>query len=107
MSTLTPPALLHARWIDLAEGDRIEGRVVRLPERGVPAGTRLFVRRGEEVVAFPAVARRGWTVLEKALADQRVRVGDEVGITFRGWRQTADGERRYRYATLEVLGRAS
>jgi hypothetical protein len=107
MSTWPPPALAHARWIDLTEGDRVSGRVVRLPERAAPAGTRLFLKVGDEIVAFPAVGRRGWTVLETALADKRVHVDDRIAVEFRGWRETADGERRYRDVRLEVLGRAS
>jgi hypothetical protein len=102
--TVLVPA--HSRWIDLREGDRLEGCVVRLPKRAAPAGTRLFLRSGNEVVAFSATANRGWTVLERALADQRVRVGDKIAVEFRGWKETTDGERRYRDVRLEVLGRA-
>jgi hypothetical protein len=67
----------------------------------------LFLRRGDEIVALSAVARRGMTLLERALADQRVRVGDRIAVEHRGWKETADGERRYRDVHLDVLVRAS
>jgi hypothetical protein len=93
-----------ARWIDLAEGQCVEGVIVRLPAPGVPYGTRLFIRRDDgQVVSLAAAARRGWSVFENAL--KGVLVGDRIYVKFDGWRQTADGERRYRNIRVTVLER--
>jgi hypothetical protein len=97
----------HAGQVDLVEGQKVTGEVVRLPERGAHAGTKLLLDRGDEVVAFSATAKRGWAVLERQLADQQVRVGDQVAIAFVGWRETRDGARRYRLVTVDVLARGA
>jgi hypothetical protein len=98
--------LTHARPISLHEGERVEGCVARLPTPGTPDGTRLSLDCGGEMVAFSATAARGWVVFERELADQHVRAGDRIAVTFLGWRATKDGERRYRAVRLEVLERA-
>jgi hypothetical protein len=103
-----PEHARDARWVDPAEGETIAGQVIALPARGVFAGTRLFLRTDAgETISIPAAARRGWSVVERTLTDQQVRVGDEVAITFVGWRQTADGERQYRNVRLKILERAA
>jgi hypothetical protein len=103
MKTL-PVHVRDARWIDLGEGQALEGTVVRMPTRGAPAGTRLFIRPdGGDTVSIAATAKRGWSVLERALKSERVRVGDRILVEFRGWRQTLDQERRYRDVKVMVL----
>lgn len=93
-----------ARWIDLAQGQSVYGEVVRLPAHGVPSGTRLFIRTDSgEVVSIAAAAKRGWSVLERALKCQNVQVGDRINVTYFGWRQTADGDRRYRNVGVIVV----
>jgi hypothetical protein len=101
-----PPHVRNARWIDLNEGQTIEGMVLRMPARGAPSGTRLFLRLDDgQVVSIAAVARRGWSVLERALKREHVRLGDRILVDFRGWRQTLDQERRYRDVDAIVLDR--
>jgi hypothetical protein len=100
----TPQYVRAARWLDLAEGQNIEGVVVQLPAHGTPYGTRMFLRTDAgEVVSIAATAKRGWSVLERALRSEQVRVGDRVAVEFRGWRVTADQERRYRDVRVIVL----
>ena len=99
MSLGTAPAV---RWHELLEGEMLSGTVRRLPEPGVPAGTRLFLEVDGELISIPAVARRGHTVLERLLLDERVAVGDCITIIFLGWRRTLDEQREYRAYELEV-----
>ena len=102
-----PQHVREARWIDLAEGETIAGRVVQLPAKGAHSGTRLFLRRDDgTIVCIAATARRGWSVLEKALVDDAVCEGDKVQVTFDGWRRTRDKERVYRSVHLMILERA-
>jgi hypothetical protein len=102
----TLPHVHDARWIDLGEGQSIEGVVRRLPAPGIHSGTRLFLRTDDgEVLSIAVAAKRGWSVLEWALKRERVRVGDRITVEFLGWRQTADKERRYRDVDVTVLDR--
>ena len=95
----------YDRWRkadDLRTGETLTGAVVRLPRHGAFNGTSVFLRRRDgEVLALPAAASKGHTVLERLLGD--VRVGDEVAITYKGRRTTRDGERQYRDYDLQVL----
>jgi hypothetical protein len=93
---------LPARWRahELAEGEWLEGVVVRKPTPGAFNGTRLFLDTDGGVLAIPATASRGHTVLERELA--AVKVGDRIRITYRGYRVTRDGERTYRDYRVEV-----
>jgi hypothetical protein len=94
------------RNAELREGERIVGAVVRLPRGGTFNGGSVFLELdGGEVVALPASAKKGHTVLERRLSI--ARAGDAVEITFEGWRATADGERRYRSYGLRILSRSA
>lgn len=80
---------------ELVEGEVVSGRVVRLPAPGEHQGNRLFLRRADGVLlAIPATASKGHAVLNRAL--EGVSKGDEIQIRFLGWRDTLNGERRYR-----------
>jgi hypothetical protein len=105
MHKVSTPGYVHtARLVELHEGQVIEGVVLRLPGRAIHSGTRLFLQLdGGEIVCLPATSRAGWAVLERALSGERVVPGDRVAIRFREWRQTADGDRRYRNVELMVL----
>jgi hypothetical protein len=97
------PARDPWRNAELREGERVVGAVVRLPRGGTFNGGSVFLEVDGEVIALPASAKKGHTVLERRLSI--ARPGDEVEITFEGWRATADGERRYRHYGLRVLRR--
>jgi hypothetical protein len=99
-----PDYVYKSRPVNLAEGQVLEGIVLRLPGRGIHSGTRIFLRTdaGEEV-CLPATGRAGWAVLERTLLAEKVAIGDRIAIRFRGWRETADGERRYRDCEVMVL----
>ena len=105
MNNVPLPAYVHrARLVELQEGQLVEGIVLRLPGRGIHSGTRLFLETDSgEAICVPATSRAGWAVLERGLLRERVAPGDRVAIRFREWRQTADGERRYRNVELMVL----
>jgi hypothetical protein len=75
--------------------------VQRLPTPRARLGTRLFIGTPGGVLAIPATAKRGHTVLEREL--KTVKVGDHIAVTFHGFRVTRDGERTYRDYELEVL----
>jgi hypothetical protein len=94
-----PPA---ARYRELSDGEVISGEVVRLPMWAAVGGTRLFLRTATETVAIPATGKRGQTVLERELAEKRVRVGDHITIVYLGKRQTLNGKRIYRLYTVSV-----
>jgi hypothetical protein len=99
MATPTRPS---APFIELAAGDEVAGRVVRLAQPGVAAGSRLFLKTAAGLVAVPATAKKGHCVLERLLADHRVCVGDHVTVGYRGKRSTVDGLREYRDYWLVV-----
>jgi hypothetical protein len=61
-----------ARWRELVDGETLSGRVLRLPAPGAYAGNRLFLRTATEVIAVRATAKRGHSVLERLLIDERV-----------------------------------
>jgi hypothetical protein len=92
----------EARYVELIDGERIEGVVVRLPMWSAESGTRLFITTNGETVAIPATKAKGHTVLARLLEEQRVAVGDQVTIIFAGKRRTADGEREYGDYRLEA-----
>ena len=95
----------HYPWrrVELRDGEALVGTVVRMPRDGAFSGGSVFLERDDgEVVAIPATAKKGHTVLERLLRE--VSVGDEVDITYRGRRPTEDGEREYRSYSLRVLG---
>jgi hypothetical protein len=91
-----------ARRLELVDGERVEGVVVRLPMWNADSGTRLFLATTRETVSIPATASKGHTVLAKLLEEQRVAIGDHLTITYLGKCTTADGERQYRSYELEV-----
>jgi hypothetical protein len=99
-----PDYVFNARLVNLAEGQVIEGVVIRLPGPGIHSGTRLFVRTDSgDVICLPATARAGWAVLERALIREGVAQGDRIAVRFRAWRETKDGERRYRDVDVMIL----
>jgi hypothetical protein len=89
---------------ELAEGERLTGVVLRLPEAGAVDGNRLTLNTADGVASIPATGRRGWTVLERELS--RVRVGDTITVHFVGWREKHDGV-RYRLVHVRVRLRPS
>jgi len=106
MSDLSRTPERRARRYELIPGEIISGRVVRLPAAGVYHGNRLFVETAGGYLAVPATAKAGWTLLERALAQQQVDVGDVISITYAGMRPTIDDERTYRDVRLEIVARA-
>jgi hypothetical protein len=86
---------------DLAEGESVTGRVVRLPKRGAFNGSRVFIATRAEIVGLHATAKTGHTVLERQL--KGIGVGDLITIINHGLRMTRDGERYYRH--YEVVRR--
>jgi hypothetical protein len=91
-----------ARFYELIEGDVVSGTVIRLPMACAHAGTRLFLRTDTEVIAIPATAGKGHTVLQKLLEERQVAVGDHLAINHRGKRSTLDGLRQYCHYEIEV-----
>lgn len=82
----------------------LEGIVERLPSAGGFHGRRLFVRVDSgAVLALVASAKLGHTVLERELAKQRIQVGDDIRVTFAGWRKSA-AEHQYRDYKIERIG---
>ena len=100
MSDLSRTPERRARRYELIPGEIISGRVVRLPAAGVYHGNRLFVETAGGYLAVPATAKAGWTLLERALAQQ------QISITYAGMRPTIDDERTYRDVRLEIVARA-
>jgi hypothetical protein len=94
------PAYVDAVHWTPAEGDSIEGLVLRLPQPGLHNGRRLILQSNGEERLVDASARHGHAVLADKLERLGVRVGDHVRITYVGWRVTRDGARRYRLYTL-------
>ena len=95
----------RAKRYTLAEGELLRGIVAKLPTPSEPFGCWLVLAVEGRYLALPAVARRGWTLLERALVEQEVALGDSVEIVFAGWRESSAG-RRYRLVRVEVLARA-
>jgi len=92
------------RWLKYTpiEGEVIDGTVLRLPSRHTFNGSRLFVRRDDNsTIGFPATAKTGHTLLERALREQQVHVGDHIVVRYFGKRTTADGERSYRFYRVD------
>jgi hypothetical protein len=95
---------------ELAEGERLEGVVRRLPRPGTPWGNRLFLSAvssetpwgREAVFAINATAKHGHVVLERELARLKVRVGDRITVAYLGKRNTLDGARTYRDYQIAV-----
>jgi hypothetical protein len=89
---------------ELEVGETVRGEVLRLPTPAGYHGTRLFLDTEDGTLALPATASRGHTLLERALAAKRIAVGDYVEISFVGWAETHDGERRYRFEEIRRVG---
>lgn len=87
-----------------AETWTVSGTVVRLPKPGTPCGNYLDLELDDGSVTYslPSTAKLGHTVLERELDRLCVQVGDHVSIAYLGWRETKDGERRYRAYRMEV-----
>lgn len=98
----TSGILPAASPITLDDGERISGTVLQLPAHGQPFGTSLFLRTSTGVVSIPASPKKGSTVLSKQLDAQNITTGDRITIILHGWRQTVDGERRYRDYEVRV-----
>jgi hypothetical protein len=93
-----------SRWrvYEFSPGDRVVGRIIRLPQRGRPHGNRLFLELLDgKLVALPATARAGRSVLERELREKRCAVGDAIEIAYHGRRLTQDAEPRA-YHLFEV-----
>lgn len=93
-----------AKKYELAEGEQVSGRIVRLPARGLPNGSRLFIATatasGEvEHIAIPATSKAGYSLLERKL--KNAQVGDVISITHRGWRERRNGTGAY-YRYVDV-----
>lgn len=103
----TEPAFLHqARLLDLRPGESLRGILLRLPQRGIPHGTRLFIlTEGDGPVALLATKKAGWLCFERALVREDPQPGDLIEVRFRGWRSTLDGLRRYRDVDVTILER--
>jgi hypothetical protein len=91
-----------ARRVELIDGERIEGVVIRLPMWNAVSGTWLFLATASETVCIPASASKGHSVLTKLLSEQNVAVDDHVTVSYLGKQRTRDGEREYRDYRLEV-----
>jgi hypothetical protein len=111
MSTVRPFDALafdprHDEWTayELIEGERLVGRVERLPEPGGFHGRSLFVQTDAgRVLSIPATAKAGHSVLARQL--EALSVGDRIAIEYRGKRATLDGGRVYRqYVVVSVDG---
>lgn len=94
----------HDAWTfhELAEGERLAGVIVRLPDPGAFHGSKLFVRREDGVIAVYATAKRGRTILEFRLRE--LQVGDRITLVYHGKRRTLDDQREYRAYSLSVDG---
>lgn len=90
---------------ELVEGEVVAGRIAKLPKSGAPFGSWIVLESEGGPLALPATADRGWTLLERALRDQAVELGDRVRIVFVGWRESREG-RRYRLVQIDVLERS-
>jgi hypothetical protein len=92
------------RVYEVEPGDRIEGTVMRLPQRGAFNGSRVFIAdHTGDVLALSATAKIGHALLERGLTTNRVRVGDRISVTFHGIKPTRDGERHYRHYEVVPL----
>jgi hypothetical protein len=89
---------------ELSEGERVTGCVERMPTAGAFNGTRLFLRLTDgRVIAIPATASKGHTVLARRLQELCVSADDRITITYFGKRQTVNGDREYRCYEVEAL----
>lgn len=100
METLAPSRTFNVRamgWqaIELIDGDDFSGVIVKLPTPRDFNGSRLFLDTSAGVIGIHATAKRGHTLLERAL--EGFQVGDRIRIVFHGMRTTADGGRSYRH----------
>lgn len=82
----------------------VSGTVRRLPEPGAYKGNSLILDPddGPPCIALPATAKAGATVLERILDEQEIVPGEHVEVAYHGMRETKDGQRTYRYFTVEV-----
>jgi hypothetical protein len=88
---------------ELIAGERVRGTVRRLPRPGTKIGNYLLLDTDDGVIAIPATAKRGHTVLERLLTEEEIAVGDRIAVSFHGKRRTRDGQREYRHYELERL----
>lgn len=80
---------------ELQPNETVAGRIARLPRPGKPRGNALFLELPDsEVVALPATAKKGHSVLARELG--RFKKGDSIEIAYYGKKPTVDGERSYR-----------
>jgi hypothetical protein len=91
------------RHHDLAEGERVRGKVLRIPTPFAFMGTRLFLETADGVLALPATAKRGHTLLDRAIQTKDIQPGDHVEVEFYGWSETQNGERRYRHEEIHRI----
>jgi hypothetical protein len=102
MTTFVLESPASAPFVELRPGSRIEGFVVRLPQPGVGARDRLFLKTQAGLRAIPATRRRGHSLLESLLSERHVCVDDYVWIRYAGKKRTLDSLREYRSYSLEV-----
>jgi hypothetical protein len=95
----------RAKRYGLIEGETLSGTVAKLPTPNSAYGTWLVLDCDGRCLALAATAKRGWSVLERALIEQLVGVGDRIELRFCGWRESREG-RRYRLVRVAVLARA-
>ncbi len=83
-----------------------EGVVRRLPQPGMPCGTRLLLALddGHQRELY-ATASKGFVVLARLLQQHQIMIGDRIQVACLGWRRTRDAQRRYRAFQVRVLER--
>jgi hypothetical protein len=85
---------------ELAEGEILEGRALRLPRPNTTCGSFLFLDVNGDVFVIKANAHHGRVVLERELI--KAKVGDQIRVAYFGKRTTLDRERSYHHFTVTV-----